>query len=218
MTRIITILFVFISIEIYAQPGGGGGLNIENLYSKSLKRINIFDENLKIRYFVITDTSYKSNIFEEIKKEEKTTFICHCNFENENSKYDNNQRIELIYKEDTMIVDFLQIMPANPMGIKSSIDSLVIMKGYFRYYRNPFDCIDKIYDNPQFVEKLSYGITPYTLKYFFNFTFNICPEYIDTIPWEKRKYNDEYSRKIREMWYKQKILSYENTIDYNLIK
>lgn len=76
MKQVITILFIFISIEIYSQPGGGGGLRIENLYYNNLERININDDNLKIKYFIIEDTSYKSKICKEILRNKKTTFIC----------------------------------------------------------------------------------------------------------------------------------------------
>ncbi len=151
MRTIIVILLSICVITALAQPGGGGGLNINSFYNSSFEKIKVSDSSFKVRLFALIDTSINSKITHEVLP---------ANYQHLSHSYDiyqtnneinmSNQRMLIAYRMDTMIIDFLGIMEENGAGVVGNIDSVVFQRGYFRYFmgRNLYSFFS--------------GLTPYT--------------------------------------------------------
>jgi tetratricopeptide (TPR) repeat protein len=146
MKKVLILFMLLLSCSVVAQPGGGGGLQIQGLYSQNLEPINLLtDSSLKIRTFLLFD----NKIYQE-------TFIYQTFLNKKGEAYINSrtlgfglppatalldgrieldQRMYVTYKTDTMIVDFINIEGENGAGYFDHMDSLVIQKGYFKFYR-----------------------------------------------------------------------------------
>lgn len=177
-TMRITNLFVFIfcfsglTKVVSAQPGGGGGLVISNLFNRELNKIELTDSLLTIRGFVMKSDSRYSKVYYEnygivnnrrygydgiYLPPDYNNYLTGNNFDND------NQRLLIIYKADTMMIDFSGIMNENGAGFSDSMDSIVIQKGHYRHIRNPYKGNGNLYERKH-MELLRYGITPNTIK------------------------------------------------------
>lgn len=137
--------------SILGQPGGGGGIQIEKIIDKNLQLISKSDPELKITRFLLgTDSTHKvlQLYSAEAKYHYRTNgkpnhiflppYIYLPTFKSKNAKRTSvpNQRIMLIYKKDTMIIDFIDILMENGAGYTDYIEVLKLYPGYFTCYRN----------------------------------------------------------------------------------
>lgn len=148
LTFITTILQI-----LHAQPGGGGGIQIMNVLvpdATGFKTISKKDTSLKINAYFLA-----LNINKDINSIARNRAL------NNYDKYDfagkvfthiylpphylkdgkttpaPNQRLELIYKGDTMTLDFFGVIPENGSGRTDQIDTISFYSGtYFKCYRN----------------------------------------------------------------------------------
>ena len=131
---VLSILLFFITISLQAQPGGGGGLTIHNIYNS--KGIKISDDpTFKARAFVLSDSSENPSILEESYDiEEKFNSFHWIRLKPQRLiPKGNNARLLLEYKGDTMVVDFFGIMQSNGMGLEEGLNSLIFNPGYFHF-------------------------------------------------------------------------------------
>jgi hypothetical protein len=155
-----TVILLFCSTLI-AQPGGGGGLQIMNLYGyDSLQK----DTSLKIQHFILSKKKHK--VIEEflLSQEDvsyyhfyqkELTYIYLPPYIRKGSKSIKvpNQRLQIIYKGDTMIIDFIDVFPENPSGNTDRIDKIFFVAGYFKWFRDPSKTIASFWSNPKTTEK-----------------------------------------------------------------
>ncbi len=168
------IILIFLTGQLYSQPGGGGGLLISNIYNNKYEKLNILtDTTLKLRTFnLLRDSIYQETFIREIFVTEKGKMRINQEYfkfgpfpkkdmnvdgyDNNESNQNNfvfgliptddidedgygdsesNQRIYIVYKKDTMIIDFIGVIGENGGGNSDRMDSLVIQHGYFKYKR-----------------------------------------------------------------------------------
>jgi Anaphase-promoting complex, cyclosome, subunit 3 len=145
--------------SVFAQPGGGGGLHIKGFYTEKGEKIDIFKSNgLVLRSFVVEKEKmqYETFVLERLLETEKAAFAQAEMYRKEkNPAYihrpspfylSNNynvsddqateQRLYIKYKNTEMIVDFAEILGENGMGNVDEMDSLIVVKGHFKWDRN----------------------------------------------------------------------------------
>lgn len=127
-----------IIVYCYGQPGGPGGIYIDKFFDDKFEPINIYnDTNIKIRTFQLMDdkTFKETFLFEKAFKKYDENRRNHVSgsfyFPGKHDKY--TARMYIIYKSDTMIVDFIGIIPSNASDHRNGIDSVVIKNGYSQY-------------------------------------------------------------------------------------
>lgn len=148
--RIVLFFIVFIP-SVYAQPGGGGGLRILNILDYSGKPIRQGDANLRIIHFALSKSGEKQssiippgqNRFHTFYDESNTFYYLPPYIQEGNKKtYIPNQRIQLIYSEDTMTIDFIGVMNENGAGHSDMVENIHFNPGYYKSFRNPNDIIE----------------------------------------------------------------------------
>lgn len=127
-------IIAFLTLNIWAQPGGGGGLIIGGYYNGDLREITPYDTSLHVRLFILTDTSLNSKITQELYDTKYFLPPAYRISERYNGDEFVNERLLLTYLQDTMLIDFLGIIPGNGAGAKGYLDSVIFKKGYFRYF------------------------------------------------------------------------------------
>ena len=129
--------------RLWAQPGGGGGLYIGGLYSSQSDSICILtDPSLHIRTFLLKDDNiYKETFLYQdlLKKNEHHWYQGGFKLPpkrelGEEAYRESDQRMYIVYRKDTMIIDFIGVNGGNAMGLVDYMDSLAIQKGYFTCY------------------------------------------------------------------------------------
>ena len=167
------------SRPLFAQPGGGGGLSIGSLYDEKLERIDFFsDSSIKIRTFILNGEKIHQEtfLFQRLLNQKVNRAINSLVYKfllppsddiDVDGYLDNqsNQRMFILRNQDTMIIDFVGIIGENPAGIRDLMDSLVIQKGYFKFYRfkNTESLIcDDFHKNRRLIGN---GLTPTTVKH-----------------------------------------------------
>jgi tetratricopeptide (TPR) repeat protein len=178
MSRFLFFL-LFYNTLLLAQPGGGGGLCIGGFYDKKGEKIDIFtNKNTKIRSFVLKNDKilYESALF-EIRQNDykmalkqnpdavkiKNNFCLLSEIEGlEPNDRQNDQRLYIRYKNETMVLDLLNIMGENGMGSHDEMDSVVVRTGHFRYDRNVEIRYLRKEKNKEFRQNIKYGLTPST--------------------------------------------------------
>lgn len=108
-----------------AQPGGGGGLTIGGVYAQQGGRLVPIDPAaLRVRVFLLDSTrdTYRARIKQELRPPDFRHLYS-----------PEPQRLYLIYRADTMLLDLTGLMRPNGGGNRSYLDSLALMPGHFRY-------------------------------------------------------------------------------------
>ena len=144
MTRFLSFLIVALCISnLSAQPGSSSGFRISHFCNSRLEKIDTGrDSSLKIRTFALDHGEIQEETFGTSFLRPATGSIYDPNTNNESI-----QRLVIIYKNDTMIIDFTGICKFMPDGdgggfmAYRNMDSLVIQRGYFRYFldKNQWD-------------------------------------------------------------------------------
>ena len=169
--RIIIVIFLLVSVRLWGQPGGGGGLRVLNVYDEHKRPIDV--EQLKVKRLKLDsvgniiaerDISSMDNFYTR-KYGKKTIALPPSNL------FSKTQGLVITYKNKTYRVDFKYIIKANGAGHVEEIDSLVLFKPYIlrkRTYggisinRKEFY---KFYLLREIADKyLDWGVTPETYK------------------------------------------------------
>ena len=172
MRNIIVFILLFLSAQFAAQPGGGGGLRVLNVYDEHKRPIDV--KQLKIKLLKL-DSSVGNIIAErDISSEhnfhvgrdgKKTIALPPSDY------FSNTQGLVITYKNKDYRVDFKYIIKSNGAGHVEEIDSLVLFKPYVlrkrtyggisinrkEYYK--FYLLREIAD-----KYLDWGVTPETYK------------------------------------------------------
>lgn len=130
-----------------AQPGRGGGLCILNIYDYAGKPFQKdYDTLLKIHHFALSENGDKQLFSIEPKQEknhsfsqkEKTFFYLppYIGYIPEERKLP-NQRLVLIYSNDTMTIDFIDVIADNGSGYSQVVENIYFNPGYYKSYREP---------------------------------------------------------------------------------
>lgn len=120
----IVLIVMLFTGQLFAQPLHGlcgGGLKIENLYNNKLEKLDIVDNNsVKIRNFVLEGKKILKEIIPATLALPPVR----------NYSY---HRMYIVYKKQTMVIDFTGLIGENYDCVEDRIDSLVFQKGYFKY-------------------------------------------------------------------------------------
>lgn len=129
--------------QVNAQPGGGGGLNISYLtYFCTGDTLELADENLKINHYVLNNRLTKTEYqFQESQINKHTYFTGERKFIYlPPAYYDKklieckNQRLEIIYKIDTMTIDFIGVMQENGAGHTEQMNCIQFFPGKYKMH------------------------------------------------------------------------------------
>lgn len=164
----ILMLFLLSINWVLAQPGGGGGLKIKNVFDENLNHIDVNDTNMPIRILVLDSLM---NVIET------RAFVPHYKHGlylppsgRRNTMY-RTYGIEIEYEHKKYRIDFENIMPQNGGGYVAEMDSLVLFKPYIlskRNYTHPSHDGNEFQKYSLLIDlalpDLQAGITPLTFK------------------------------------------------------
>ena len=167
-SRFILLLLLSLVNYAFAQPGGGGGLDINSFYNANGSLISRTDTSLHIIAFLLEDSTVESPILAQLeetyifgKKVSNSSSEIHCNLP------PGNIRLYIIYQKDTMLLDLIGIIDENGAGIHDYMDSIVIQPGYYRYRRDiigNFPTGEGYTERQNRLQQISHGLTPRTLR------------------------------------------------------
>ena len=128
--RIIIVIFLLVSVRLWGQPGGGGGLRVLNVYDEHKQPIDV--EQLKIKLLKLDSVA---NIVAEYDVPSEDDF-----YEGRDGKkmialpasnhFSKTQGLVITYKNETYRIDFENVIGMNGGGYVEKIDSLVLFKPY----------------------------------------------------------------------------------------
>ena len=165
MRNIIVFILFFLSAQFAAQPGGGGGLRVLNVYDEHKRPIDV--EQLKVKLLKLDSIT---NIVAEYdfyvgRNVEKMIVIPPSNH------FSNTQGLVITYKNKTYRIDFENLIGMNGAGHVEEIDSLVLFKPYilskrfYDYQSLGMEEFNKYYILREIADKyLDWGVTPETYK------------------------------------------------------
>lgn len=168
--KIILGLFIFSCFATsFSQPGGGGGLNISYIKFVNGDTLDFSDKNFKINHYVMNKKFSKieyeftadNKKYSNYYTGNKAWFYLPPDYYDNNFEYCKNQRLEIIYKIDTMTIDFYGIMGENGAGHTEQLDVIEFFPGNYKFHlteserfdscwqlRNQFpDQIDKLQED-----------------------------------------------------------------------
>lgn len=166
MRNIIVFILLFLSAQFAAQPGGGGGLRVLNVYDEHKRPVDV--EQLKVKLLKLNRVA---NIVAEEdfyvgRNEGKMIVIPPSNH------FSNTQGLVITYKNKTYRIDFEGVIGTNGAGRVEEIDSLVLFKPYilskrsYGYQSLDMEEFNKYYILREIADKyLSWGVTPETYKH-----------------------------------------------------
>ena len=166
MRNIIVFILLFLSAQFAAQPGGGGGLRVLNVYDEHKRPVDV--EQLKVKLLKLNRVA---NIVAEEdfyvgRNVEKMIVIPPSNH------FSNTQGLVITYKNKTYRIDFECVRGTNGAGRVEEIDSLVLFKPYilskrsYGYQSLDMEEFNKYYILREIADKyLSWGVTPETYKH-----------------------------------------------------
>ena len=166
MRNIIVFILLFLSAQFAAQPGGGGGLRVLNVYDEHKRPVDV--EQLKVKLLKLNRVA---NIVAEEdfyvgRNVEKMIVIPPSNH------FSNTQGLVITYKNKTYRIDFEGVIGTNGAGRVEEIDSLVLFKPYilskrsYGYQSLDMEEFNKYYILREIADKyLSWGVTPETYKH-----------------------------------------------------
>ena len=164
--RIIIVIFLLVSVRLWGQPGGGGGLRVLNVYDEHKRPVDV--EQLKVKLLKLNRVA---NIVAEEdfyvgRNVEKMIVIPPSNH------FSNTQGLVITYKNKTYLIDFEGVIGTNGAGRVEEIDSLVLFKPYilskrsYGYQSLDMEEFNKYYILREIADKyLSWGVTPETYKH-----------------------------------------------------
>ena len=124
MRNIIVFILLFLSAQFAAQPGGGGGLRVLNVYDEHKRPVDV--EQLKVKLLKLDRVA---NIVAEddfyVGRNEKKMIVLPPS-----DYFSKTQGLVITYKNKTYRIDFEKILIENGAGYVEKIDSLVLFKPY----------------------------------------------------------------------------------------
>ena len=165
--RNIIVIFLLVSVRLWGQPGGGGGLRVLNVYDEHKRPVDV--EQLKVKLLKLNRVA---NIVAEEdfyvgRNEEKMIVIPPSNHFSKTQ-----QGLVITYKNKTYRIDFEGVIGTNGAGRVEEIDSLVLFKPYilskrfYDYQSLGMEEFNKYYILREIADKyLSWGVTPETYKH-----------------------------------------------------
>ena len=169
--RIIIVIFLLVSVRLWGQPGGGGGLRVLNVYDEHKQPIDV--EQLKIKLLKLDSVAHivaeydvpSEDDFYEGRDGKKMIALPASNH------FSKTQGLVITYKNETYRIDFENVIGMNGGGYVAKIDSLVLFKPYIlskRSYDHPShnrDEFKKYYLLDDIARKyMPWGVTPETYK------------------------------------------------------
>ena len=164
--RIIIVIFLLVSVRLWGQPGGGGGLRVLNVYDEHKRPVDV--EQLKVKLLKLDRVAniVAEDDFYVGRNVEKMIVIPPSNH------FSNTQGLVITYKNKTYRIDFECVRGTNGAGRVEEIDSLVLFKPYilrkrsYDYQSLGREEFNKYYILREIADKyLSWGVTPETYKH-----------------------------------------------------
>ena len=171
MRNIIVFILLFLSAQFAAQPGGGGGLHVLNVYDEHKKPIDV--KKLKIKLLKLDSIT---NIVAEYDIPSEHNFYVGSDGKKminlpASDIFSKTQGLVITYKNETYRIDFENVIGMNGGGYVGKIDSLVLFKPYIlskrSYSSKSFSMkeFNKYYILREIAHKyLLWGVTPETYK------------------------------------------------------
>ena len=164
--RNIIVIFLLVSVRLWGQPGGGGGLRVLNVYDEHKRPVDV--EQLKVKLLKLNRVA---NIVAEedfyVGRNEKKMIVIPPS-----NHFSNTQGLVITYKNKTYRIDFEGVRGTNGSGRVEEIDSLVLFKPYilskrsYGYQSLDMEEFNKYYILREIADKyLSWGVTPETYKH-----------------------------------------------------
>ena len=164
--RIIIVIFLLVSVRLWGQPGGGGGLRVLNVYDEHKRPVDV--EQLKVKLLKLNRVAniVAEDDFYVGRNEEKMIVIPPSDY------FSKTQGLVITYKNKTYRIDFENVRGMNGAGRVEEIDSLVLFKPYilskrsYGYQSLDMEEFNKYYILREIADKyLSWGVTPETYKH-----------------------------------------------------
>ena len=166
MRNIIVFILLFLSAQFAAQPGGGGGLRVLNVYDEHKRPVDV--EQLKVKLLKLNRVA---NIVAEddfyVGRNVKKMIVLPPS-----NHFSKTQGLVITYKNKTYRIDFENVRGMNGAGRVEEIDSLVLFKPYilskrfYDYQSLGMEEFNKYYILREIADKyLSWGVTPETYKH-----------------------------------------------------
>ena len=164
--RIIIVIFLLVSVRLWGQPGGGGGLRVLNVYDEHKRPVDV--EQLKVKLLKLDRVA---NIVAEddfyVGRNVKKMIVLPPS-----DYFSKTQGLVITYKNKTYRIDFEDVRGMNGAGRVEEIDSLVLFKPYilrkrsYDYQSLGREEFNKYYILREIADKyLSWGVTPETYKH-----------------------------------------------------
>ena len=130
MRNIIVFILLFLSAQFAAQPGGGGGLRVLNVYDEHKRPIDV--EQLKVKLLRLDSIT---NIIAEYDVPSEDDFYVGRDGKKmialpASNHFSDTQGLVITYNNKTYRFDFEKILSKNGAGHVEKIDSLVLFKPY----------------------------------------------------------------------------------------
>ena len=170
--RIIIVIFLLVSVQLWGQPKGGGGLRVLNVYDEHKQPIDV--KQLKIKLLKLDSIT---NIVAEYDIPSERNFYVGSDGKKmiklpPSNHFSNTQGLVITYKNKTYRFDFEGVRGTNGAGRVEEIDSLVLFKPYilskrsYGYQSLDMEEFNKYYILREIADKyLSWGVTPETYKH-----------------------------------------------------
>lgn len=164
--RIIIVIFLLVSVRLWGQPGGGGGLRVLNVYDEHKRPVDV--EQLKVKLLKLNRVA---NIIAEedfcVGRNVKKMIVLPPS-----DYFSKTQGLVITYKNKTYRIDFENVRGMNGAGRVEEIDSLVLFKPYilrkgsYDYQSLGREEFNKYYILREIADKyLSWGVTPESYKH-----------------------------------------------------
>ena len=169
--NIIVFILLFLFAQFAAQPGGGGGLRVLNVYDEHKRPIDF--EQLKVKLLKLDSIT---NIVAEYDIPSEHNFYVGSDGKKminlpASDIFSKTQGLVITYKNETYRIDFEDVIGMNGGGYVEKIDSLVLFKPYIlskrSYSSKSFSMkeFNKYYILREIAHKnLLWGVTPETYK------------------------------------------------------
>ena len=170
--NIIVFILLFLSAQFAAQPKGGGGLRVLNVYDEHKRPIDV--KQLKIKLLKLDSIT---NIVAEYDIPSERNFYVGSDGKKmiklpASNHFSKTQGLVITYKNKTYHIDFEKVRGMNGAGRVEEIDSLVLFKPYilskrsYDYQSLGREEFNKYYILREIADKyLSWGVTPETYKH-----------------------------------------------------
>ena len=164
--NIIVFILLFLSAQFAAQPGGGGGLRVLNVYDEHKRPVDV--EQLKVKLLKLNRVAniVAEDDFYVGRNVEKMIVLPPSDY------FSKTQGLVITYKNKTYRIDFENVRGMNGAGHVEEIDSLVLFKPYilskrfYDYQSLGMEEFNKYYILREIADKyLSWGVTPETYKH-----------------------------------------------------